>query len=89
MALGAVTLFAPVAWGDALMALGCSANAEGGVLHNGRNDKGVAVSVPNVAKLLQDIPNKVRDILGIMVTAFASAETPHRSRISARRFRTR
>jgi len=43
------------------------ANAEGGTLHIGRNDKGVIVGVSNAAKLLQDIPNKVRDILGIMV----------------------
>ncbi len=43
------------------------ANAEGGVLHIGRNDKGVVVGVPNATKLMEDIPNKVRDILGIMV----------------------
>ncbi len=33
----------------------------------GRNDKGVAVGVRDARKLLQDIPNKVRDILGIIV----------------------
>ena len=43
------------------------ANAEGGMLHIGRNDKGVVVGVANAAKLMEDIPNKVRDILGIMV----------------------
>ena len=43
------------------------ANADGGVLHIGRNDKGVVVGVPNAARLMEDIPNKVRDILGIMV----------------------
>lgn len=31
----------------------------------GRNDKGVGV--PNAKKLLEDLPNKVRDVLGIMV----------------------
>lgn len=33
----------------------------------GRNDRGVVVGVPNARKLMEDIPNKVRDILGIMV----------------------
>lgn len=43
------------------------ANAEGGVLVIGRNDKGKVVGVPDAKKLLIDLPNKVRDILGIMV----------------------
>ncbi len=43
------------------------ANAEGGVLHIGRNDRGVVVGLPDAARLLEEIPNKVRDILGIMV----------------------
>jgi ATP-dependent DNA helicase RecG len=43
------------------------ANAEGGVLVIGRNDKGEVVGVSNAAKLLVDIPNKVRDILGMVV----------------------
>ncbi len=43
------------------------ANAEGGVLVIGRNDKGKVVGVPDAKKLLIDLPNKVRDLLGIMV----------------------
>ena len=43
------------------------ANAEGGVLVIGRNDKGVVKGVADAKKLLVDLPNKVRDILGIMV----------------------
>ena len=55
-------------WRDEYLKWICGfANADGGVLHIGRNDKGVVVGVPNAAKLLEDIPNKVRDILGIMV----------------------
>ena len=55
-------------WRDEYLNWICGfANAEGGVLVIGRNDKGVVVGVPNAAKLLEDIPNKVRDILGIMV----------------------
>ena len=55
-------------WRDEYLRWVCGfANAEGGVLVIGRNDKGVAVGVKGAAKLLEDIPNKVRDILGIMV----------------------
>ena len=43
------------------------ANAEGGVLVIGRNDKGKVVGVPDAKKLLVDLPNKVRDLLGVMV----------------------
>src|SRR5665648_679919 len=42
-------------------------NAHGGKLIIGVNDKGVATGISNVHKLLEDIPNKVRDILGIIV----------------------
>jgi hypothetical protein len=43
------------------------ANAEGGVLIIGMNDKGKVVGVPDARKLLVDLPNKVRDVLGILV----------------------
>ncbi|OGH59576.1 MAG: transcriptional regulator [Candidatus Lindowbacteria bacterium RIFCSPLOWO2_12_FULL_62_27] len=55
-------------WRDEYLRWICGfANAEGGVLIIGRNNRGKAVGVKNAAKLLEDIPNKVRDILGIMV----------------------
>ena len=55
-------------WRDEYLRWICGfANAEGGVLDIGRNDKGVIVGVSNAAKLLEEIPNKVRNILGIMV----------------------
>ena len=55
-------------WRDEYLRWVCGfANAEGGVLVIGRDDKGVAVGVKGAGKLLEDIPNKVRDILGIMV----------------------
>ncbi len=55
-------------WRDAHLKWICGfANAEGGVLVIGRNDRGEVVGVGNGRKLLMDIPNKVRDILGIMV----------------------
>ena len=43
------------------------ANADGGVLVIGRNDKGEVVGLTRAKKLLEDVPNKVRDVLGIMV----------------------
>jgi predicted HTH transcriptional regulator len=56
------------AWRDEYLKWICGfANADGGVLVIGRNDRGEAVGVADAAKLLEDIPNKVRDILGIMV----------------------
>ncbi len=55
-------------WRDEYLRWICGfANAEGGTLVIGKNDRGEVVGVPNAAKLLEDIPNKVRDILGIMV----------------------
>lgn len=55
-------------WRDEYLKWICGfANAEGGVLVIGRNDKGVTVGVKDAGKLMEEIPNKVRDILGIMV----------------------
>ena len=55
-------------WRDEYLKWICGfANAEGGVLVIGRNDKGAVVGVKDARKLMEDIPNKVRDILGIMV----------------------
>jgi ATP-dependent DNA helicase RecG len=55
-------------WRDEYLKWICGfANAEGGVLIIGRNDQGKVIGLTNAAKLMEDIPNKVRDILGIMV----------------------
>ena len=43
------------------------ANAEGGRLEIGRNDKGDIVGLADAPKLLEDLPNKIRDLLGILV----------------------
>ncbi len=43
------------------------ANAQGGRLYIGIDDKGVVCGVSGVKKLLEDIPNKVRDMMGILV----------------------
>ncbi len=54
-------------WRDEYLRWVCGfANAEGGSLVIGRNDAGQAVGVANAERLLEEIPNKVRDVLGIM-----------------------
>ena len=55
-------------WKDEYLKWICGfANAQGGKLVIGKNDKGEVVGVDNASKLLEDIPNKVKDILGIIV----------------------
>ena len=55
-------------WRDEYLKWVCGfANAQGGKIYIGKNDKGEVVGIDNAKKLLEDIPNKVRDILGILV----------------------
>ena len=54
-------------WRDEYLKWICGfANAQGGIIYIGMNDKGKVTGVQNSKKLLEDIPNKVRDILGII-----------------------
>ena len=54
-------------WRDEYLKWICGfANAQGGVLHIGRNDKGAVVGLENPKKLLEDIPNKIDHHLGIV-----------------------
>jgi ATP-dependent DNA helicase RecG len=43
------------------------ANAQGGILFIGIDDKGNTKHLDNAKKLLEDLPNQVRDLLGLMV----------------------
>jgi len=55
-------------WRDEYFKWVCGfANAQGGTLYIGINDKGNTKHLPNAKKLLEDIPNQARDILGLMV----------------------
>ncbi len=49
-------------------------NTDGGKLYIGVDDNGEIKGIDNAKKLLEDIPNKVRDILGIMVDVKRSAK---------------
>jgi ATP-dependent DNA helicase RecG len=55
-------------WRDEYIKWICGfANATGGMLVIGKDNKGIVTGVDNAGKLLEDIPNKVRDILGVIV----------------------
>ena len=43
------------------------ANAQGGTLFIGKNDKGHVKHLHNARKFLEDLPNQIRDLLGLMV----------------------
>ena len=47
--------------------IGGFANASGGKLFIGINDKGAITGLSDAQKILEEIPNKVRDILGIII----------------------
>lgn len=55
-------------WRDEYLKWICGfANAQGGSLYIGIKDNGEVCGVQDAKKLMEDIPNKVRDMLGILV----------------------
>ena len=55
-------------WRDEYLKWICGfANAQGGVLYIGKRDDGSVCGVADSKKLMEDIPNKVRDVLGLIV----------------------
>lgn len=55
-------------WRDEYLKWICGfANANGGVIFIGKDDNGKVIGVADAKKLLEEIPNKVRDVLGILV----------------------
>lgn len=54
-------------WRDEYLGWICGyANAKGGNLYIGKDDNGQVVGIDNANKLLEDLPNKIRDVLGII-----------------------
>ena len=54
-------------WRDEYLKWICGfANAQGGEIHIGKNDKGEVVGITNAKKLLDDLPNKIVTHLGII-----------------------
>ena len=63
------------AWRDEYLKWICGfANAQGGVLEIGRNDRGEVVGVKDLLQLLEYIPNKVQALLGIVVEVNLKSE---------------
>lgn len=55
-------------WKDEYLEWVCGfANAQGGKIYIGCDDNGNVVGINNARRLLEDIPNKVRDAMGIIV----------------------
>ncbi len=55
-------------WKDEYLKWICGfANASGGIIYIGKDDFGNIVGLKDSKKLLEEIPNKVRDVLGILV----------------------
>ena len=55
-------------WRDEYLKWICGfANANGGTIFIGKDDDGKVVGVDEAKRLLEEIPNKVRDVLGILV----------------------
>ncbi|QNE42045.1 helix-turn-helix domain-containing protein (plasmid) [Hymenobacter sp. NBH84] len=62
-------------WRDEYIKWLCGfANAQGGTLLIGVNDDGQVVGIANSRQLLEEIPNKVRDLLGILVDVHSRQE---------------
>src|SRR5450759_4646805 len=58
-------------WKDEYLKWICGfANANGGSLFIGKNDAGEIIPLENAKRLLEDVPNKVRDTLGILVDVY-------------------
>ena len=54
-------------WRDEYLKWICGfANAQGGRLEIGRNDKGEVVGLDDSIKLLEELPNKIRTTMGIV-----------------------
>ncbi len=54
-------------WQDEYLKWICGfANAQGGYIFIGKDDTGKVIGLKNAKKLLEDLPNKIRDHLGLM-----------------------
>ena len=53
-------------WHDEYLKWVCGfANAQGGTIYIGKDDSGKVVNLDNYKKLIDDIPNKIRNSMGI------------------------
>jgi hypothetical protein len=55
-------------WHDDYLKWVCGfANAQGGIIFIGKDDNGKVVGISDYKKLMDEIPNKVKDLMGILV----------------------
>ncbi|MDR0566355.1 MAG: ATP-binding protein [Prevotellaceae bacterium] len=67
-------------WQDDYLKWICGfANANGGTLVIGKNDKGETVGVKEAKKLLEDLPNKIRSTMGVIVDEILLTVGKHQS----------
>ena len=65
-------------WHDEYLKWICGfANAQGGVIYIGKDDLGNVVGVENYKRLMDDIPNKIRDTMGITAEVNLLQEGEH------------
>ncbi|MEP7197689.1 MAG: RNA-binding domain-containing protein, partial [Saprospiraceae bacterium] len=63
-------------WHDDYLKWFCGfANAQGGVIFIGKDDNGKVVGISDYKKLMDEIPNKVKDLMGILVDVNLHEET--------------
>jgi len=66
-------------WRDEYLKTICGfANASGGVLDVGRNDDGAIVGIADARKLMEDLPNKLRNAMGIIADIDLKSENDNR-----------
>ena len=54
-------------WKDEYLQWICGfANAQGGTLYIGKDDNGNPIGLNNAKRLLEDLPNKIKDSMGII-----------------------
>lgn len=54
-------------WKDEYLKWICGmANANGGIIYIGKDDKGNVIGINNAVKLVKEIPNKIKDTMGII-----------------------
>ena len=67
-----------ITWRDEYLKWICGfANAQGGVIYIGKDDHGKVVGVENYKRLMDDIPNKIRDTMGITAEVNLLPEGEH------------
>jgi ATP-dependent DNA helicase RecG len=65
-------------WRDDYLKWVCGfANAQGGRLEIGRNDKGIIIGLADSRKLLEELPNKIRTTMGIVADVNLFRENGH------------